>query len=451
MSLKQGAFNGEKFVWGTSSSAFQTEGAYLTDGKGESVWDVFTQKKGKIKNNENARVACDFYHNYKSDLGLMAELGIRAFRFSISWSRILPEGTGRINQKGIDFYNRVIDECRRLGIEPWITLYHWDLPQYLELKGGWTNRDVVSWFTEYTQVCIKNFADRVKYWMVLNEPSVFTGAGYFLGIHAPGRRGISNYIPAIHHAALCQAEGGRVIKAIAPESVVGTTFSCTYIEPFSNREKDIQAALRADALLNRMFIEPLTGKGYPTHDLKFLERIERYIKSGDREKLAFNMDFIGIQNYTREVVKHTYFMPYIQAKMVKASKRRVKTTAMGWEVYPDSLYFMLKRYSDDLPGMPLIVTENGAAFHDVVYNQQVQDTDRSEYIKQSIITIKRAEAEGIQVKGYFVWSFTDNFEWAEGYHPRFGLVYVDFTNQVRIVKSSGRQYGEFIKNQIINP
>lgn len=451
MSLKQGAFTGEKFVWGTSASAFQTEGAYLTDGKGESVWDVFTQKKGKIKNNENARIACDFYHNYKSDLGLMAELGISAFRFSISWSRILPEGTGRINQKGIDFYNRVIDECRRLGIEPWITLYHWDLPQELELKGGWTNRDVVSWFTEYIQVCINNFADRVKYWMVLNEPSVFTGAGYFLGIHAPGRRGISNYIPAIHHAALCQAEGGRIIKSLSPYSVVGTTFSCTYIEPFSNREKDIQAALRADALLNRMFIEPLEGKGYPTHDLKFLERIERYIKIGDPEKLAFKMDFIGIQNYTREVVKHTYFMPYIQAKMVKASKRRVKTTAMGWEVYPDSLYFMLKRYSDDLPGMPLVVTENGAAFHDVMSNQQVQDTDRSEYIKQSIIRIKRAETEGVNVKGYFVWSFTDNFEWAEGYHARFGLVYVDFANQTRIVKTSGRQYGEFIKNQIINP
>lgn len=449
---------GEDFKWGVSTAAYQIEGGYNLDGKGKSIWDVFCAKKGKTYLGHNGNIACDFYHRYAQDIALMSQLNIPNYRFSLSWSRIMPKGTGEVNTKGVDFYIKIIDFCLDLGIEPWITLYHWDLPYELEKKGGWTNRQIVSWFSDYVELCIKTFGNKVKNWIILNEPMAFTGAGYFLGLHAPGRKGLTNFLAAAHHAALCQAEGGRVIRSMTSNSRIGTTFSCSYIEPYRNIIQDTVAAKRVDALLNRMFVEPLAGLGYPLEDLKLLQRLEPFVKDGDEAKLAFAMDFIGIQNYTREVVARSYFTPFIGAKIVKATKRNVETTAMDWEVFPESIYQMLHKFSSYTCFTDIIVTENGAAFPDQVINNEVQDNERKEFLQQHIAQVLRAKQEGINVKGYFVWSFTDNFEWAEGYRPRFGIVHVDYQTQKRTVKSSGYWYSKllqspalentFIKNQI---
>ncbi len=435
----------EQFYWGVSTAAYQVEGAHDTQGKGPSIWDEFTHTKGKIYKGQNADVSCDFYHNYAKDIGLMSQMNISNYRFSLSWSRLFPQGNGTINPKGVEFYNRVIDFCLDLGIEPWITLYHWDLPYALELKGGWTNRDIVNWFAEYVVQCVKLFGHRVKHWMVLNEPMVFTGAGYFLGIHAPGRKGLNNFLAATHHAALCQAEGIRVIKSFYTDCKVGTTFSCSLIEPLTNSDNDISAAIRVDVLANRLFVEPLCGLGYPVKDLKLLNRLEPFIKDGDEQKLAADADFIGIQNYTREVVRHSLLTPLLWAQVVKASKRNVPFTEMNWEVYPTAIYAMLQQFSRY--GKEMIVTENGAAFEDRLVGGNVQDTQRTTYLQNHISEVLRARREGIRVNGYFVWSFIDNFEWAEGYRPRFGLVHCDFQTQKRTIKASGHWYANFLLAQ----
>lgn len=440
---------GPDFKWGVSTAAYQIEGGHNADGKGISIWDEFVKRRRKIANSENGNVACDFYNRYAEDIALLYKMGITNYRFSISWSRILPQGIGALNYKGIDFYNRVIDFCLELGIEPWVTLYHWDLPLELQKKGGWTNRNVLHWFAYYTDCCIKHFGDRVKNWMVLNEPMVFTGAGYFLGVHAPGKKGLASFLAAAHHAALCQAEGGRQLKAHNKNYNVGTTFSYSHIEPFTSNSRDVTAAQKADALLNRLFLEPLLGLGYPTKDVKVLQRIERFIYPGDMGKLAFDMDFIGLQNYTREVVRHSPFIPFVNAKIVSAKKRNANCTLMNWEVYPDSIYEALKRLHSYKGIKEIIITENGAAFDDELLNNEVLDEKRKYYLQDHIYKVLQAKEDGVNVTGYFVWTLLDNFEWAEGYRPRFGLVYVDFKTQQRIIKSSGEWYSNFLKSKSI--
>jgi beta-glucosidase len=435
---------GRDFNWGVSTAAYQIEGAHNLDCKGKSIWDVFANTKGKIFKNQNANTTCNFYANYARDLTLLSHLNIPNFRFSLSWSRIMPDGTGTINTAGVDFYNRIIDLCLELNITPWITLYHWDLPHELEKKGGWTNRNIVDWFGDYVQVCITAFGDRVKHWMVLNEPMVFTGAGYFLGVHAPGKKGISNFLAAAHHAALCQSEGGRIIRSESGSHKIGTTFSCSHIEPLTDSANDRAAAVRVDALLNRMFLEPLLGLGYPIKDLNLLSRIDAYVKAGDDKKLIFDMDFIGIQNYTREIVSHARFIPFLQAKIISASKRKVERTLMNWEIYPESIYHVLKKYNSYKGVKEIIVTENGAAFVDDIKVDSVFDLKRVNFLQDHISQMLKAKKEGVRVNGYFVWSLMDNFEWAEGFHPRFGLIYIDFSNNRRIIKSSGYWYQSFL-------
>ncbi|WP_159726617.1 GH1 family beta-glucosidase [Sphingobacterium sp. 18053] len=444
MLLTKDAF-GKDFIWGVSTAAYQIEGAHDLHGKGPSIWDIFVKKRNRIFQNQHGNEACDFYNRYVQDLYLMQGMHIPNYRFSLSWSRIFPAGIGAVNQSGLDFYDRLIDLSLELGITPWPTLYHWDLPHALEKKGGWVNRDVKDWFGEFVSKCVQTYGDRVKHWMVLNEPTVFTAAGYFFGVHAPERKGLGNFLAAAHHAALAQAQGGRIIKSLQPNSEVGTTFSCSHVEPFTSKDRDIIAAKKADVLLNRLFIEPLLGMGYPTQEIKILGRIEKYMHANDERDLKFDMDFIGVQNYTREIIRYAMFVPYLQAKIVSAKDRKVEMTEMNWEVYPSSIYYMLKKFSA-YPNIPtLIVTENGAAFPDQIENGLVHDPKRLSYLQQALQEVYRAKQEGINVKGYFVWTFMDNFEWAEGYRPRFGLVYVDFNNQQRIVKSSGHWYGDFLK------
>ncbi|RYZ93815.1 MAG: glycosyl hydrolase family protein, partial [Sphingobacteriaceae bacterium] len=384
---------GPDFIWGVSTAAFQTEGACDCDGKGESIWDNFTAKKGRIFNGDKAHTACDFYNSYKQDIDLIKQLNIPNFRFSISWSRLLPQGTGAVNQAGIDHYNKVIDYCLSQGITPWITLYHWDLPQAIEDKGGWTNREVVNWFTEYAELCAKSFGDRVKDWMVMNEPSVFTGAGYFFGIHAPGKKGLKNFIPAIHHAVLAIVAGGKVLRSILPGANIGTTFSCSHIEPHSNSPRNVKAAKRVDALLNRLFIEPILGLGYPIDDLPVLKALKKYFYPGDEDRLRFDFDFIGLQNYTREIVSSSFFTPYIGASLVKAEKRNVPITQMKWEVYPPAIYEILKKYNAYPQIKKIYITENGAAFPDKVTDGKVDDPKRVEYLQTHLQQVLKAKQE----------------------------------------------------------
>lgn len=436
---------GVDFLWGVSSSALQTEGAPTIDGKGLSIWDVFVTKPKKILNSDTHFEAADFYNNYKTDIALIKQMGIPNYRFSLSWPRILPKGTGSINQAGLDFYHNVIDCCIENGIEPFVTLYHWDLPQELEDQGGWTNREIVHWFEEYVTICTNAFKDKVRYWMVLNEPMVFTGGGYFLGVHAPGKKGFHNFIPAMHHAVLCQAVGFNTIKAIAPQAQVGTTYSCSYITPYSGSDKDKKAAVRVDALLNRLFIEPSLGLGYPVEALPFLKKVKKYQFPEDETLMKVSFDFIGIQNYTREVIAHSIFTPYLNAKIIPADKRKVFYTAMDWEVYPEAIYEMIRKYDSYEGVKKIMITENGASFPDEVLDGVIDDHHRSHFLKSYLEQVWKAKKESDKLTGYFVWSLTDNFEWAEGFKQRFGLIHIDYATQQRTIKNSGWWYKEFLQ------
>ena len=294
----------------------------------------FRKKKGKIFKGHSADVTCDFYNHYTGDIALMKSMHINNFRFSLSWSRIFPNGSGQLNSNGVAFYDRVINLCLEFGITPWVTIYHWDLPEALQQKNGWANREIVDHFSEYVSFCISHFGDRVKHWMILNEPMVYTGAGYFLGIHAPGKRGMDNFIPAIHHSALSQAAGITLAKQLRSDLEVGTTFSCSAIHPHTSREKDIKAADKVDALVNRLFVEPLCGLGYPLESLPFLKRIEKFMRQDDEKALQAEPDFIGVQNYTREVVKHSYFTPYINSSLVSAKKKSERSNRDGMGSIP---------------------------------------------------------------------------------------------------------------------
>ncbi len=434
----------DDFVWGVSTAAYQIEGGYNADGKGLSIWDEFVKIKGKIKNGDTGNVACNFYDLYENDIELLKLLKIPAFRLSLSWPRIFPNGIGTSNKKGVDFYHKVIDKCLKNDITPWITLYHWDLPNDLELKGGWTNRDIVSWFGDYVDFCTTEYGDKVKNWMVLNEPLSFTGAGYFLGLHAPGKKGIKNFLAAAHHAALCNATGGVIAKKNVTDGNIGTTLSCSWIEARSKTSKDVKAAKRYDAIINRFFTEPLIGLGYPIDTIPSLKKIHDYYKPGDETKLQFDFDFLGIQNYTREIVKHSIKMPIVWGKTIPPEKRSVDFTANDWEVYPEGIYKLLQKFDAYKKFKKFYITENGASFKDVISDGKINDTKRTEYLKSYIKSVLKAKEDGINVKGYFVWSFLDNFEWAEGYDQRFGLVYVDYLTQKRTIKDSGLWFSKYI-------
>ncbi len=435
---------GSGFKWGVAAAAYQTEGAWNIDGKGESNWDHFSRKSGKIERGENADVAADFYHRYEEDIELIRQMNFNVFRFSLSWPRILPNGTGEVNQKGLDFYHRVIDKCLSVGLEPWITIYHWDLPQVLETQGGWGNRQILGWFSEYVDVVTREFGSKVKNWMVMNEQLSFTAGGYLAGFLAPGRRNIPLFLKAVHHSVLCNADGGRIIRRNVPNANIGTTFFTAWIEPVDQQKKNVEAAQRVDAGINRMFIEPCLGMGYPDETLPVIKKIRKYFEEGDEERMVFDFDFIGIQYYFRSVVEKSV-IPGIRATDVKATKRNVLVNEMGNEVYPEGLYQILRKFSAYNGIRNMLVTENGTCVTDRLENGRVHDAGRIQYLAEHLATLLKARREGVNVTGYFVWSPTDNFEWDKGFRTRFGLVYVDFLSLERTMKDSGLWFQEFLK------
>lgn len=448
--LTKAAF-GPDFKWGVAASAYQIEGAWNADGKGPSIWDTFTHKKPhKIRNRHNSDVSYNFYHNYAQDIELIKTLNFDTFRFSLSWSRIFPEGKGRVNQKGIDFYHRVIDCCLEVGVEPWVLLYHFDLPQALEVQGGWAHRDVVGWFDDYTDRVTREYGDKVKTWFGQNEPIGFTLGGYLAMYHAPGYFAPQKFLRAIHHALLAQASSGRIMRANITDVEVGAALSCAHVSPKKQKKRHLEAAHRMDILLNRLCIEPHLGMGYPTERFPFLNKIHRYVKEGDLERLTFDFDFIGLQNYTQFVAKHA-LLPCVWAFEEKPHKRGIppeQITEMGWEICPEGLYRIIQQYAayPNLP--PIVISENGCAVPDeVTADGRVHDTRRIDFYQRYIAQVLRAKNEGVDIRGYFAWTIMDNFEWAEGFEPRFGLVHVDWETQKRTIKDSGRWFQAFLKGE----
>lgn len=435
---------GENFTWGVAHASYQVEGAWDSDGKGRSIWDTFAHRPNKIRDGSNADVACDYYHRYDSDTELVRELGFNAQRFSVSWPRVLPEGTGRINQAGLDFYSRVVDANLERGIDPWVTLYHWDLPQVLADKGGWTNRDIVGWFEEYVGVVADALGDRVKNWMIFNEPCSFVLGGYLAGMHAPGHRSLRKTLAAAHHVNLCQAVGAEALRARVADANVGTTHIITPTRVAADTPRHHRGAASIDAFANRIFLEPNFGLGYPVDATPWMKGIERYIKPGDDEALKVDFDFIGVQYYCRILVKPVPIPGLWGVPWLSKDHRQFEISGMGQEIQPDGLHESLARVHAYGKVPRLVVTENGVTVPDKLIDGRVHDPRRISFYRDHLAEVARAQRDGIPVDGYFCWSLMDNFEWAEGYTARFGLAYVDFATQERTIKDSGYWFQQFL-------
>ena len=428
------------FSWGTATASYQVEGAWQEDGKGESIWDRFSHTPGKITTGDTGDVACDQYHRFKEDIALMKELGLRGYRFSISWPRIFPNGKGAVNQKGLDYYNRLVDELLANGITPFPTLYHWDLPQALQDDGGWANREIVGHFTKYAETCIGALGDRVKSWMVFNEPWVFSFLGYAVGFHAPGIRDRAIGMKAMHTVNLAQGSAVRAMRAVGSADAIGTAFSMSSAYPYTDSAEDKAAAERYHGFYNDWFLRPLMKGEYPPTYLDQEAALkEADVRPGDMEACKAPIDFIGINLYTRTIVAAAD-EKYLGTRQVPGEGPR---TGFGWEVWPSGLYQMILRVHRDY-GLPIYITENGCAYPDEVSADGVHDPDRVSFYDGYIGQVGRAIEEGADVRGYYAWSLMDNFEWTFGMSQRFGLIHVDFETLKRTVKDSGYAYRDLI-------
>ncbi len=431
------------FVFGVATAAYQIEGAADEEGRGESIWDRFSHTPGRVVGGDTGDVACDHYHRWRSDVALMAELGVDAYRFSIAWPRILPDGRGRVNPAGLGFYDRLVDALLEAGIRPVPTLYHWDLPQTLEDEGGWPIRATAEAFADYAETVVTRLGDRVSDWFTINEPWVVAQLGYVLGLHAPGRAEPEVGPAVAHHLLVGHALATERIRGVASDARVGIVLNMDPMQPASLHPADVAEARLSDALMNRWYADPLAGKGYPDEGLRFLGWDQAEVADGDLELIAGSVDRLGINYYRREV---------IAAPSVTDAERpppRVEAgptfTEMGWEVYPPGLYDLLRRLWCDYAFGEYLVTENGAAFDDPPPTDGViADPDRVAYLRAHLLAAHRAIGDGVPLAGYFVWSLLDNFEWAFGYSKRFGIIGVDYRTQRRIWKESARWYQQTI-------
>jgi beta-glucosidase len=415
------------FLWGTATAAYQIEGAWDEDGKGESIWDAFCRIPGVIEDGQSGEVSCDHYHRVDEDLDLLAALGARAYRFSIAWPRVLPEGTGRVNDAGLAFYDRLVDGLLERGIRPFVTLYHWDLPQVLQARGGWPNASVAGWFAEYAQLVAKRLGDRVHDWITLNEPQVTAFAGHQWGVHPPGVKDAATAVKVTHHLLLAHRAATDAIRAAAPHAAVGIALNLSPVDPATDSPEDAAAAQLADGVANRWFLDPLYGRDWPQ------DVVERYgaIAPPSLDSYDGDLDFLGVNYYMRHVVRSAPG-ERLGYDVLPPSGR---LTEMGWEVHPTGLRRILERVHRDYAPRAVYVTESGAAFPD---EAERDDVERVEYLHDHFGAAADARDAGVPLHGYFVWSLLDNFEWHNGFAKRFGLVYVDYATQRRTMKASGR-------------
>ena len=427
------------FLWGASTAAYQIEGAVREDGRGPSIWDTFAHLPGKILGDDTGDVACDHYHRWREDVALMRELGLGAYRLSTAWPRILPEGRGQPNVKGLEFYDRLVDAVLAVDLEPWVCLYHWDLPQALEDRGGWRNRDVASWFADYAHLTVRRLGDRVKHWATFNEPNAASIKGYCEGEHAPGIRGRESGLRAIHVMNLAHGLAVDAMRSERADLLIGNIYNFHPREPATDREEDQVAAIMLDALWNRSFPDPQILGHYPE---PLAADMEALVEPGDLDIIRRQPDFFAINHYTRTRVRHDPDHPFEVDVVPPAPGTPV--TDMGWEIAPDAFRSVLievkERYSGDLP---IYVLENGAAFPDQIEEDGlIHDRQRIGYLRDYLGAALDAIAAGVPLRGYFVWSLLDNFEWTLGYSKRFGLVHVDYGTLERRAKDSFHFYAE---------
>ncbi|GAA3675304.1 GH1 family beta-glucosidase [Lentzea roselyniae] len=442
------------FLWGAATAAFQIEGSTTVDGRGASIWDTFAATPGKVLAGDTGNPACDHYNRYESDVDLMSSLGLAAYRFSVAWPRIQPTGSGAVEERGLAFYDRLVDSLLEKNIQPLVTLYHWDLPQVLEDFGGWRNRDTAYRFADYAAIVHDRLGDRVQAWTTLNEPWVSAFLGYGNGIHAPGVTDAVASLEAAHHLLLAHGLATQALRAQAPEShrlSIVLNFSTVWGEDDSAASQD--AVRKVDGLQNRILLDPICGRGYPLdvlQDTSWLGDWTNVVRDGDMETIATPIDWIGVNYYspTRVAPADPDFVPagpHAGLRGASIQPPRGELTGFGWEQNADAFTELLVRLSRDAGGVPLVVTENGSAFPDVVDPMgRVADVERTKYLVDHVRAVHRAISEGADVRGYLAWSLLDNFEWAAGYSQRFGIVHVDFETQQRTVKESAATLSRII-------
>jgi beta-glucosidase len=435
----------DHFLFGAATSAYQIEGAADEDGRGPSIWDTFARTPGKVVRGDTGDIACDHYHRVDADLDLAAELGLDTYRFSVAWPRIIPDGRGAPNQKGLDFYRRLVEGLRDRGITPMATLYHWDLPQPLQDAGGWAERDTVERFTDYAQVVLDQLGPEVPLWVTVNEPFCAAMVSYLQGRHAPGLTDLGAALRASHHVLLAHGRAVPLVRAAAPGSQVGIAVNLSDIGPASEADADVAAAARLDGYENRWYLDPLHGRGYPADMLAWYARGARtdFVRDGDLAAIAAPADFLGINYYETKVVAHDPAEPYHQAREIRYAGR--DATAGGLDPRPAGLGRILRRVHDHYTTQPLYITENGAAYNDYAApGGQVNDRERVAYLSDHFTEAAAAVDAGIDLRGYYIWALIDNFEWADGYSRRFGIVHVDYATQTRTPKASARWYQDLI-------
>lgn len=444
----------EGFVWGAATASYQIEGGARAGGRGPSIWDTFSRTPAKVFAGHTGDVACDHYHQYAADVALMSDLGLGAYRFSVAWPRIRPDGTGPVNPQGLDFYDRLVDELRRHGIAPVLTLYHWDLPQPLEDRGGWTSRDTAEHFAAYAAAVYARLGDRVDIWTTLNEPWCSAFLGYGNGVHAPGRRDPAAAFAAAHHLLLGHGLATQALRAAGARTISLTLNPDPVFPADPDSAADIAAVHVVDGLKNRIFFDPVLRGKYPPDVLANISRFAgtALVADGDERVIGEPIDVLGVNYYSSKYVRaQADAKPspaYPGAEGIRFLPPTPPVTDMGWRIEPSALVVLLDRISNDYPGVPLLITENGAAYADVpspADPDRVADPDRISYLDGHLRAAHEAIAKGVDLRGYFVWSLMDNFEWAEGYRKRFGLIHVDYDSQRRTIKDSGHWYREVIR------
>jgi beta-glucosidase len=439
------ATNG-RFYWGSATAAYQVEGSPLADGAGSCVWHEFSHTPGTTYHAQTGDIAADHYHKWPEDVEVMKNLGLNSYRFSLRWPRILPEGTGAVNPRGLSFYDRLVDSLLACGIEPFVTLFHWDMPSALFRMGGWSNPDIAKWFGDYAAVAVDALGDRVRYWMTLNEPYVVSAEGHLVGNHAPGMRNIYQMGHSVHHQLRAHLAGYRAIKAARPGARVGLALHNAAVWPGTGSGPDMAAAERAESWHNfPMFLDPLVHGHYPP---ALEPRLRLFLPEGyenDMPALQVPPDFVGINYYHGYYVRDTSdsWLGFVEVDGPEAPR-----TKMNWAVRPEGLHRVLTQVHERYHLPAVFITENGASYEDRMVDGAVHDVDRTAYLKSHIAAVLQAKREGVPVEGYFVWALLDNFEWAHGYSQRFGIVYVDFETQERTVKDSGRWYGELARTGV---